>query len=120
MKPILEQNLQHALEKLSHSTRQSIDVQVAKEALTYENPISFFKDLLRYGCKNGTVPFLIYYRDTHYFYDFYYYEIEEIRQDYEKQTGQPIQIQGDYKNFMAWFSFEYTAYQLCNELGLEI
>lgn len=61
---------------------------------------------------------LIYYHDTHSFYDKYYNEIEELRIDFEQSTGLPLQINGDLKNALAWFAFEETAYQLVNELGL--
>lgn len=120
MKTILEKTLCKALFKIANSQDESIEVEVAKEALTDRNPTSFFEYLFRHGCINGAVQYLIFYSSTHTFYDTYYYEIEEIRQDYEKQTGQPIQIQGDYKNFMVWFAFEETEYRLCNELGLAI
>ncbi|WP_431306831.1 DUF7222 domain-containing protein [Chryseobacterium indicum] len=61
---------------------------------------------------------LMYYHDTHSFYDKYYNEIEELREEYEQNTGTPIKIEGDLKNFFAWFAFEETAYQLAGELGL--
>lgn len=101
---------------------QSLRSVVAKEALAFyqENIKTFFEDLLNYGCVSGIIGSLIYYSDTHKFYDDYYSQIEELRYDYEDSIGQPLTIKGDLKNFMAWFAFEETAYQLSNELGLEV
>ncbi len=61
---------------------------------------------------------LIYYADTHKFFDAHYNEIEELRQEYETLVGQPLHINGDLKNFMAWFAFEEIAWQIVNELNI--
>jgi len=58
---------------------------------------------------------LIYYKDTHAFYDKYYAEIEVLREEYEELIGEPLNIKNDLKNFLAWFAFEQVAYQLANE-----
>ncbi len=80
---------------------------------------SFFNDLLSHGCISGMIPELVYYRDTHRFYDYYYHEIEEIREEYEEEMGQPIVIKGDLKNFFAWFAFEWVAREVVAELNIE-
>ena len=110
------------LEAIIQNEPNTIKAQVAKEALDYtsEYIVSFFEDLFRYGCISGMVASLVYYVDTHQFYDAHYNEIERIRENYEEFTEYPLSIQGDLKNFLAWFSFEQTAYELANELGLEI
>lgn len=61
---------------------------------------------------------LIYYTDTHAFFDRHYDEIEEMRQDWEDSVGQPLEIKGDLKNGLAWFAFEEVAYQMMENLGL--
>jgi hypothetical protein len=38
----------------------------------------FFRDLARGGCISGMVGTLIYYTDTHKFFDSHYYEIMDI------------------------------------------
>lgn len=98
----------------------SIAAYVATEASGTEEPSVFFSDLQRSGCQSGIVGGLIYYRDTHAFFDQYYDEIEEIREEYEDNTGEPLPINGDLKNWLAWFAFEKTAYRMANELGLEM
>jgi hypothetical protein len=62
---------------------------------------------------------LVYYSDTHAFFDKHYDEIEELRGDWEDSVGQPLAIKGDLKNFLAWFAFEEVAYQMAEELGFE-
>lgn len=46
----------------------------------------------------------------------YYDEIEDLRLDWEAETGQPIEIKGDLKSSLAWFTFEHTAFVLIYEL----
>ena len=63
---------------------------------------------------------LIYYSSTYTFFDKYYDEIEELRQDYQDNTGEPFNIQNDLKNTLAWFGFEETAWRLADELDIEV
>ncbi|MGB1216038.1 MAG: DUF7222 domain-containing protein [Pikeienuella sp.] len=62
---------------------------------------------------------MVYYSDTHAFFDKHYDEIEELRDDWEDSVGQPLAIKDDLKNFLAWFAFEEVAYQMAEELGFE-
>ena len=77
-------------------------------------------DLMNGGCQGGMVGDLIYYSDTHEFYDKYYCEIESLREDLEDQFGEPLKPDGDLKNWFAWLGFEETARRLCLELGYDI
>ncbi len=113
-----QEELKSALEKIVVDEQDSIRTHVAMEALGREDIECFFRDLFYGGCISGMVSSLIYYKDTHNFYDKYYYEIEELRQDYEKMNGVPLKVQNDWKNTMAWFAFEQTALQIAGELGL--
>jgi hypothetical protein len=61
---------------------------------------------------------LIYYKDTHIFYDKHYDEIEELREEYEEMVGEALKIQGDLKNFLAWFAFEEVAYKIASDWDL--
>lgn len=61
---------------------------------------------------------MIYYRDTQAFFDDHYEEIEDLREQYEENVGEPLSISGDLKNFLAWFAFEDVAYRLAEEMGL--
>ena len=80
----------------------------------------WFEDLFRGGCASGFIGSLIYYSDTNAFFDRHYDEIDELRNDYEESLGEPFKIEGDLKNWLAWFAYEETARTLANELGIEI
>lgn len=82
---------------------------------------NFFRDLANHGCACGMVGELIYYHDTHRFFDRFYEEIEEIRQEYQWSVGEEVRVsQNDLKNFFAWFGFEEAARSICGQIGLEI
>lgn len=86
---------------------------------TDEEVEGFAVELMKYGCQSGLIGHLIYYHDTHKFFDKYYEEIEELRWEYESSTGEPFIIgQDDLKNKLAWFGFEETAYNIFNELNV--
>lgn len=55
---------------------------------------------------------LIYFSDTHVFFDRHYDEIEEIRQDFEQSHGYPFYPPGDLKNDLAWFAYESVGLDL--------
>jgi hypothetical protein len=88
--------------------------------LNEDEPLIFIKDLLNNGCQSGMVTELVYYRDTQKFYNKFYNEIEELRREYEAGTGQPLEIEGDLKNWLAWFGFEQMVYEIAGEAGLDI
>lgn len=114
-----EKTLRNKLQAIINQEPCSIRAEVAREALDYESIASFFQDLQRSGCQSGFIGPLIYYRDTHAFYDRHYDEIEELRCELEDSLSQPLQIKGDLKNWFAWFGFEETAYRMMEEIGLE-
>ena len=115
-----QSHLKRKLKDIIKSEPDTIRAAVASEAIDYHDIIDFFNDLLRHGCQSGMVGSLIYYSDTHAFFDKHYREIEELRYQYEQDFGMPLQPQGDLKNWYAWFAFEETARLVAEQLGLEI
>lgn len=109
--------LKEHLESLVDKNPTSLQAEVAAEALDYteDDLFSFFTDLLAHGCQSGMVSGLIYYTDTHAFYDKHYDEIEAIRYDLEESFGQPLKPEGDLKNWFAWLAFEETARAIADE-----
>jgi hypothetical protein len=73
--------------------------------------------LIEHGCVSGWDGSLIYYEDTHDFFEEHYDEIEVLREQWVEQTGQDLQISGDLKNYLAWFGFEQTAWHIMQEAG---
>ncbi len=109
----------NTLQAIAGQPEDNIKKAVAVEALMHDEPEVFFSDLAQGWCAAGIVQSLIYYTDTQAFFDKYYDEIETLRQDNEEQTGMPLKIDGDLKNYLARFAFEQVAYQIANELGLQ-
>ncbi len=100
------------LKNLPVDNENTIQAAVIKAALEYDEPKAFFEDIFEHGCMSGMIPSLIHYKDTHCFYDTHYDEIEQLRENYEENTGTPIPVKGDLKNFFAWFAFEQVAYNI--------
>ena len=97
------------------------DIKENAEQYNDNGVMNYLKDLQQSGCASGIVSELIYYKDTHAFYDKYYYEIEDMRNEYEENINEPLKIKSDLKNFFAWFAYEETAYQIAlNDLNLDI
>ena len=107
------------LERISNHHPWDIEGHVAREALDRDCPETFFSDLLSHGCVCGMVGSLVYYYDTHAFFDRHYDEIEEMREEFEKYTGEALSIRGDLKNHLAWWAFEARAWEMAQELGLD-
>lgn len=81
---------------------------------------SYVSDLMQHGCESGMVGGLIYYSDTHKFYDQHYEDIEDLRVEWKKSTGEALQPdEYDLKNWFAWFAYEETVRNLSNELGFD-
>lgn len=97
----------------------SIERDVIAEALAHEDAFRFFAELTRYGCESGLIASMIYHQDTHRFYDKHYHEIESLRLDWEGMSGNPMMIEGDLKNFYAWFSFQNVAFRIARDLELD-
>ena len=119
--PSQQRQLRQKLEAIRDDEPNSIRAYVADEALTYQDddPSLLFRNLQHCGCAGGAVCSLTYYCDTHEFFDCYYDEIEELREEYEDSVGEPLRINRDLKNFLAWFAFEEIAYRMANELELD-
>jgi helix-turn-helix protein len=79
-----------------------------REIIEENGGASFAQDVLTHGCVSGVVTELIYYKDTHEWFDTYYDEIMELVEEYEEMLGEKLQWNGDMKNWFAWFSFEET------------
>lgn len=113
----------HKLERISDDYRQSdLKRYVAKSILSksdgYEKIENWFNDLLSHGCSSGMIGELIYYTDTHEFYDEFYSDIEDLRYETEQSTGLKLAPDGDLKNWFAWFAYKQTVYKIGNEIGI--
>lgn len=92
---------------------------IIDDADGYETIDSFFSDLFQHGCSSGMIGGLIYYTDTHTFYDNNYNDIENLRIEYEQELGESITPKDtDLKNWFSWFAYEETARQIAGKLGV--
>lgn len=108
--------IKEKLEGIIENEPNTIKACVAQEAIDYgcEEIETFFSDLLQHGCQSGMISSLIYYVDTHKFFDTHYDEIEELRYEYEEMLGEALKPNGDLKNWYAWFAFEEIARKIFN------
>lgn len=115
-----DKKLRKKLQKIARQRGDSIRKEVAEEVFnhSYNEVKDFFEDLRNNGCASGMIGKLIYYYDTHKFFNKHYSEIEDLRYEYEEMTGVTLQPQGDLMNWYAWFSFEEVARQLATELNI--
>ncbi len=106
------------LNSIANSDEDTLAKYVANEALDRDYSVeNWFEDLLQYGCVSGMVSGLVYYCDTEMFFDKYYHEIMELKEEYEESIGQPMQIPYQLKNHLAWFGFEETARKILLDFG---
>lgn len=91
-------------------------------------------DLMQGGCQSGLIGELVYYDDTLKFYNEFKDEINELLMDAVDNSGllpqdlfgdgwdksDPLALDTNNQNLLAWFGFEETAFNLARELGFEI
>lgn len=86
---------------------------VIQNAIDHEDPLQYLREAIG---QNGSITGLIYYVDTHKFFDIHYNEIQELVEKWEGDTGEGLVPQNDIKNFYAWFGYEHVADDLANML----
>lgn len=103
--------------------------QICKEyAKGYDSGMAgFMSDLRQGGCQSGMIGELIYYSDTMKFYDRFKFEINDLLQSVLDETGytspdelfgdkwdksDPLVLETNNLNLLAWFAFEETAFRL--------
>jgi hypothetical protein len=119
-------------------TRLEREVQriINKYGREYDNGAAgFLYDLSQGGCASGAVGELIYYRDTLPFFNRHKAEINKLIYEYMDQFGavgpgelfmgkwdpeDPLALEVNNQNLLAWFAFEETARRLAARNGIEI
>ncbi len=113
-----------------------LEVHVAKWILEksegYEQIESVFEDLT-HGCQSGIVSHLVYYSDTTDFYNEFEEQIWELLEEQAEEFGSANALElisslngakdvanhVQFKNLLAWYAFENTAYQIQQEVEQE-
>lgn len=91
------------------------------------------RDLFEGGCQAGTVSELIYYCDTIKFYKKHQAEIGEMLGQACEESGlapaqllrdflsdDPMAVETQNQNLLAWFGFEEAARMVCDRAGIEV
>jgi hypothetical protein len=109
------------LKNIMANTENKIEKLILSDAIEHgeDYAIGYLKDVVTHGCVSGVVSRLIYYSDTHNFFDTYYDEIMQTIEEYETETGEKPQYDGDMKNWYAWFAYEWYARKVLNKLEIE-
>jgi len=120
------------------NTRLEREVQriINRHAKEYDNGVlGFFEDLSKGGCASGIVGELIYYKDTIPFFHRHKAEINKLVYEYMDQFGavgpgelflgkwdpeDPLALESNNQNLLAWFSFEEVARRLAQQNGIEV
>lgn len=91
---------------------------VATDTLDNEGyELGYLRDVTSQGCVSGSCSGLIYYADTHAFYDKYSNECDKILEELEDSTGEGFRFNGqDVRNTLAWLGYEERARELLDEL----
>lgn len=113
-----ENELKQRLNYIILNEPNSIKAFVAKEALKRKDINKFFGTVTKKGCVSGMITTLNFQEQTHHFFNSYYDEIEELRLNFEEQSGGPIDMPFGIKNTFTWFAFEQTAKHLIQELDI--
>lgn len=97
----------------------------------YDNKNAIFEDVLNHGCASGIVSSLIYYNDTHAFYEkhkkaisnlLYELGINDLAETFKEQWDEddPLILDAQNQTLLAWFDFEETLRNIyCNDLEQE-
>ena len=97
---------------------------VVADALECEGEeTSYLTDVCNHGCVSGSCSGLIYYTDTHAFYNDYADEIDEMVSDLQDNLGDIGEIitkNGDIRNNLAWLAYEETARKILEDNGIEL
>ena len=98
--------------------KKTIREQILKDAKKCDD--SYIKEVAENGCIGGNCRNLIYYKDTHAFYDHYTNEIDEILERIADEMGEDYDItanmkrlgQSDLRNFLVWLAYEAEAQKI--------
>lgn len=96
----------------------------------YDDKKDIFLSVMRDGCASGACRDLIYYGQTKRFYDAYKHEISKLiyLSDYDNLADlfgsdwdvyDPLALDENNQNLLAWFGFEETLRNIANEFGIE-
>lgn len=113
----LKTNLTEELNTTSSELRKRIieDILDQDDSNYPDSMQDYIESVTNGGISGGCVSGLIYYKDTNAFFDEHYAEIADIIDEYQDETGEALKIDGDMKNFYAWFAYEWVMNDIYRE-----
>lgn len=111
-------------------TKQLKDIKAERDTIKQivlddaDGELSYIEDVANHGCVGGNCNGLIYYVDTHGFYNEHADEIDTLLETMEEEMGESYDItanmkrlgQTNLRNFLAWLAYEVTAQDIIREL----
>lgn len=96
----------------------------------YDDKAHIFLDVIEDGCRSGVCPDLVYYEQTTRFYEAYKHEINELvyKSGFTNlvdlfggdwDTTDPLALEVDNQNLLAWFGFEETLTNIASKFGID-
>ena len=100
----------------------------------YDDKNDILLSVINLGCSSGIVGELVYYHDTLKFYEKFQYEIVSLLNECLDSCGcnspvelfgknwdkrDPLAIEDNNKNLLAWFGFEETIKNIANKFNIE-
>ena len=122
------------IEKIKNETNNKLTKYVCdyiiKKWNKYADKKDIFLDIINYGCESGACRDLVFYEQTKRFYKTYKYEINELlwKSGFNNLTDlfggkwdpyDPLALEDDNQNLLAWFGFEETIANIANKFGIE-
>ena len=122
------------VEKIKNETSNKLVSRVCRYIISnweyFDDPKDIFLSIMHDGCKSGACRDLIYYGQTKRFYDEYKHEINELlyKNGYDNLADlfgsswdiyDPLALEEDNQNLLAWFGFEETLTNIASKFGIE-
>ena len=122
------------VEKIKNETSNKLVSRVCRYIISnweyYDDKKDIFLSVMDNGCKSGACRDLIYYGQAKRFYETYKYEINELlyKNDYDNladlfgsdwDVHDPLALEEDNQNLLAWFGFEETITNIAIKFGIE-
>ena len=96
----------------------------------YDDKKDIFLDVMKFGCVSGICRDLVFYEQTKRFYETYKYEINNLlwKSDFNNfidlfgdkwDPYDPLALEDDNQNLLAWFGFEETITNIAIKFGIE-
>ena len=122
------------VEKIKNETDNRLVSRVCRYIISnweyFDNKKDIFLSVMHDGCKSGACRDLIFYGQTKRFYEDYKHEINELiyKSNYDNLADlfgsdwdihDPLALEEDNQNLLAWFAFEETITNIAYKFGIE-